>query len=230
VSSLVEMNSNPEEAARPRAARRQISLRTLLLLTAAVAVWIAHAKNRYDNGRLSEQIAAMRPLARELAIEDPAQFAVVKNEERWYDQNDWKVHLPPGDYELSLATRDVVETGVTPALKSVPLPAGLHEIAIEKTRADDKTWRVVVTVDGQEALRADEPADWDLGHGSSGGGLHSLSTQQPADAPLILFRRRFSVPQGKFSYSAPQGPCNGILLWIEPKRAASSEGESPPRE
>jgi hypothetical protein len=225
---LAEPTSTVEQSPRRRVALRQVSLRTLLLLTAAVAVWIADGKNRYDNARLQEQIAAMRPLARELSVEDPDQFAVVKNEERWYDQNDWKVYLPPGEYQLSLATREVVELGVTPALKSVPLTAGMHEIAIEQTRGADKSSRVVVTVDGQEAVRVEEPEDWDPGHGSSGGGHFTNSTQQPADAPLILFRRRFSERTGKFSYSPPKGPCNGLLLWIEPKPTDGKESDSEP--
>lgn len=202
---------------------RQISLRTLLLLTAAVAVWVAHLKNRHDNQILAKQIEAMWPLAHELVIEDPSQIAVVKQDERWYDQNDWKVYLPEGNYRLCVATREITENGSPPATKSTPLSAGTYHLAIKQKRDESKDWRVSIAVDGEEVLGVQEPAAWDAGHGSSGGGQYSSCTQFPPDQPVVLFRRRFTVETAPGSYSTPQGPTNGILLWIE--RAGQPTGQ-----
>ena len=195
---------------------RQVSLRTLLLLTAAVAVWVAHGKNHYDNARYARQIEAMRPLVRELYVEDPSQIAVVKQDERWYDQNEWRVYLPPGEYRLCIATHDVDEAGMAPVAESIPLAAGTREIALDQNRTAERNWKVLVTVDGEEVIRVNEPAAWDAGRGSSGGGLHSSVTQLPPREPAILFRRRFSVKTAPNRYSTPKGPSNGLLLWIEP--------------
>lgn len=196
----------------------QIGLRTLLLLTAAVAVWLTHLKNRHDIADLTQKITAMRPLAHELFVDDPSQIAVVKQEERWYDQNDWKVHLPPGGYRLCLATQDINNDGLAPINSSAPLAAGTHDLALEQSRTKNKDWRMVVTTNGEEVLRVEEPADWNPGHGSSGGGQFSKSTQLPPDKPMVLFRRRFMVPTSATGYSTPMGPGPGLLLWIEPNK------------
>ena len=138
---------------------------------------MAHAKNHYENVKLAGQIQAMRPLARELMIDDPDRIAVVKQDERWYDQNDWKLYLPAGSYRLCLATKEVSNDGLATVNKSVALASGTRELAIEQQQANDKSWRIIVTVDGEEVLRADEPAAWNAGQGSTGGGGFSSSTQ-----------------------------------------------------
>ena len=201
----------------PRRTYRQISLRTLLLLTAAVAVWVAHFKNRSDNEHFTEQINTMRPLARELIVVDPSLAAVVKQDEHWYDQNDWKYFLPDGDYRLQIATREIDEKGLAPVTQSVPIKAGMGHVGLEQKRNQNRDWLVTITAEGKEILSFEEPADWDAGRGSSGGGLHSESTQLPPDEPIVLFRRRFMVETmpGGGSYTTPQGPSNGLLLWIE---------------
>jgi len=197
-------------------------LRTLLLLTAAIAVWIAHAKNRHDNDKFTTQIAAMRPLAHELVIADPEQIAVVKQDERWYDQNDWKIYLPEGSYVLNLASREITEDKLVTPAKSVPITAGQHHLAVDQKRNADGSSQVTVAVDGEVLMTIDEPAGWDPGHGSSGGGHFSTSTQLPPKEPLILFRRRFTELTPTGTYSAPAGPSNGLLLWIVPAQKVSS--------
>ena len=49
------------------------------------------------------------------------------------------------------------------------------------------------------------------------GGQGDRSQQFAAKQPLELFRRRFSRPTGNGQSSVPKGPCEGILLWIEPE-------------
>ena len=215
-------SSSSKEPVRARSFR-QVSLRTLLLLTAAVGVWIAHAKNRYDIDHFAQQIEAMQPMARELIVQDPTQISVVKQEERWYDQNDWKLYLPEGKYKLSLATRDITENKLTAPAKTVSLPAGTHHVVLEQKRHKAEGWKISVLVNEKEVLRLDEPADWDPGHGSSGGGQYSRCTELLPTEPVVLFRRRFTVKTPTGGYSAPTEPCNGLLLWIEPSDSETPE-------
>lgn len=193
----------------------QIRLRTLLLLLAAVAVWLAYRSNRGQIEFLESRIAALQPLARELIIDDESQIAVVKLAELWYDENEWQVYLPEGRYRLSLATRRIEERGLAPAASTAWLPAGTHHVVLEQRRRED-AWQIVVTADGKPLCAVEEPKDWNSSHGSTGGGEYSLSRQEPCDQPVVLFRRRFHQADGRGGSTTPPGPTEGILLWIEP--------------
>lgn len=200
--------------------RWQFSLRLMLLLMAAVGVWTAVIVNRRAIPHLEQRIKTMRPLARELFISDPTKIAVVKCEELWYDDNEWEIYLPPGAFQLSLATREIDGQGMATPVKSAPLPTGQTRLVYSQVK-QGSGWRMIVTANGQELLTVDEPKEWYPAHGSSGGGQFSLSQQLPADAPVVLFRRRFTRPISPTSSQVPAGPCEGVLLWIEPAPPAS---------
>lgn len=207
---------NSTAAARPPGRRWwQVGLRTLLLLTAALAVWMAFFINRRQNAVLEARIGAMVPLAHELIVGDEKKIAVVKLEEYWYDENRWDLYLPRGRYRLCLATRDLTDAGLPPALRSVPIAAGLHHLALEQWQ-DQDAWRITVTGDGAEKLSVVEPKEWNPGRGSTGGGQYPVSEQLPPDKPAVLFRRRFMREDCKGRMTTPSGPSEGILLWIEP--------------
>ena len=187
---------------RPDRKRWQVGLRTVFLLLAAIAVWMTYFLNRRHNAALAARIAVMRPMARELAIDDEGRIAVVKLEELWFDENRWEVYLPDGAYRLCLATRGIEQNGLVPAVKSARLGAGRHFLALEQQRVESG-WRVTATWDGTGRLTVEEPAGWDPGSGSSGGGSFSVSTQLAADQPVVLFRRIFSRPVGKGQSRTP---------------------------
>ncbi|WP_254507915.1 hypothetical protein [Anatilimnocola floriformis] len=195
--------------------RWQFTLRTILLLTAAVGVWTAVIVNRREIPQLEQRIKAMRLLARELDIKDPNKIAVVKCQELWYDDNEWKIYLPEGKFQVSLATQEVDAQDLAPPSKSAPLPAGTFRLSIAQEK-QGKDWRIRVLKNGQEFITVDEPATWHPGHGSSGGGAYSTTEQMNSSEPLVLFRRRFMQPVSATSSQTPNGPCAGVLLWIEP--------------
>jgi hypothetical protein len=149
-------------------------------------------------------------------IDDLDRIAVVKQDERWYDQNAWRLYLPSGSYRLCLATKKISNDGLAAINKNIPVTSGTHELALEQQQANDKSWRIIVTLDGNEVLQSYEPAAWNPGQGSAGGGDFSRSTQIAPREPVVLFRRRFMVPTTPGSSSIPMEPCNGLLLWVEP--------------
>ncbi len=193
----------------------QIGLRALFLLMAAIAVWVIYFNNRRNIAALEIRITAMRPLAHELIIDDVNKIAVVKLAEMWYDENRWEIHLPDGQYRICLATRGIDQQGLAPVVKSERLGAGKHLIELEQERESDGA-RVIVSWDRVELISIREPKEWDPGSGSAGGGAYSQSTQLAADQPVILFRRRFSLKGSTGQITAPDGPTEGVLLWIEP--------------
>jgi hypothetical protein len=188
---------------------------------AAIAAWMAYFVNRRHNADLEARVNALVPLAHELVIEDPQKIAVVKLEEYWYDENRWEIHLPVGRYRLCVSTRGIDDTGLAPAVKSTPIEAGRHLLALEQRRVND-AWRVTVLGNGRELLAVEEPKTWDPGSGSEGGGQYAVSEPLPPDQPAVLFRRRFMRPNGKGGATTPLGPTEGILMWIE--RTPGSSG------
>lgn len=202
-------------AAKSRATRFQFGLRSLFLLVAATAVWTTYFSNRHRITALEAGITTMRPLAHELVVNDADKIAVVKLEELWYDDNRWEVSLPDVKHRLCLATREIDTEGLAPVMRSEAIEAGRHSIYL-KQREDGAGWLVTAGWDGSRLLLVQEPKEWNPGSGSTGGGHHSQCTQSAVDEPLILFRRRFSLPSHTGQVTTPPGPTEGILLWIEP--------------
>ncbi len=215
-----ENTTSPSEKRAVRS-RWQVGLRGLALLVVAVAVWMAYFVDRREIPRLESRIAALRPISRELFVDDPRQIAVVKREGMWYDENRWEIYLPEGSYRLCLATRQVDDlspgvrrpadpVSLAPVVKSMPIGAGRHQVDLD-LNPEQGVWKIAVGLDRAGRVEVEEPKEWGPDTGSSGGSEVSASEQRPADRPLVLFRRRFMKPDGK----VPKGPTDGVLVWIE---------------
>lgn len=220
---MIEPTPSVTSTAPPPRRRPQFGLSTLLLLVTAVASWTAYWQIHRQTARLEARLPGLREIARPLRVEDPARFAVVRHHELWMDDFRWRVHLPPGaGYQLRLATREVDRKGLADAAEQTPLPPGEHELELQYEQVDGE-WRIAVLVNGQQRLEDVQPKEWHLGRGSSGGSEFSASEQQSLEQPLVLFRRRFMVPVNAAAPSSgattPQGPSDGILLWIESDNA-----------
>jgi hypothetical protein len=198
-------------ANQPRPHRWQIGIRTLILLVAAIAVWLTYFVNRQHNAALDARIKTMVPLAHELIIDDPKKIAVVKLEEYWFDDNRWEVHLPEGQYRLCLATRGIDQAKLAPAGKRAAIAAGRQRIGLEQRRAGDE-WQIRVLWDESELIAVTEPKDWYPETGSSSSADFSQSTQLSPESPVVLIRKRFMRRNNQGPYT---DTTEGILLWIE---------------
>jgi hypothetical protein len=197
--------------------RWQWSLRTLLLLTAAIAGWTAYVQVGRQSEVLRQEIDRMEAVARKLVVNDPRQFAVVEQPQVWRNDDRWHVFLPPGGaYRLKLATREVDMANFPEAPWQHSLEPGRHEIAF---RLDIESSRLAVDIDGEQVIEASEGGGWNASAWSGHGGYYERVQQMPVSEPLLLVRRRFNIPSvGGGSQSAPPGPVDGILLWIERDR------------
>ena len=202
-------------ADRPAMKRWQVGLRTLFLLTAVIAVLLAVLVNRQQIRSLESRIKAMRPLARELEVDDASKIAAVKLNDLWMDEDRWDLYLPAGSFRICLATREVKDDGLAPVRKSGLIRPGRHRLAMDQWQ-DGELWRVKVTCDGSELFAIEEPKEF-TGNGSRGGGEYSSSTQFPEDQQVILYRRRFMRPDGTGQSEVPKGPSDGLMIWIEPE-------------
>jgi hypothetical protein len=195
--------------------RWQVGLRALLLLLAVIAVWMTAFVNRRQSERLETRIRVMRPLVRELKIDDTSKVAVVKLEEVFVEDNRWDVYLPSGEYRICVATREISRQGLVASKKSATIKAGKHRLGLELRKIEGRK-RIMVTSDGSELLTFEENWDWGFLGNYSGGGEFAVSTQQPRDEPLVLFRRIYMVPNGPTRWVTPKNPADGLLIWIEP--------------
>jgi hypothetical protein len=200
---------------RPGRRRWQVGLRTLFLLMAAIAVWMAYFINRRHNAALAARIEAMVPLAHELIVDDPKKIAVVKREEHWYGENQWEIYLPEGRYRLCLATRGIGNDGLANVMKSAPIAAGRHQLDLEQRR-DKEVLRVRLLWDGTELIATEEPtSDRAVGSYTTTGVQSSITEQLSPDQPAILLRRRFMRQDRQNPMATPGETFDGVLVWIE---------------
>ncbi len=189
--------------------RFQFGLRVVFWLVAAVAVWMTVYINREESARLARQIERLRPLAPELVVDDLEKPVLVKFDELWFDENRWGLYLPPGRYRICLATRGVDVKGFPSSFASTTIGPGRHFLALEQSEAKPG-WRFGVIGDGARLLSVDETPNW-AGTGWSSGGVSPMGE----DWPIVLIRRRNIRSDAGGRSTPPQGPTEGLLLWIE---------------
>jgi hypothetical protein len=209
-----ESSDQASTFARPRRRWRQLSLRTVFLLMAAIGVWLAYFVNRRHNALVQSRIDTLVPLAHELVIDDPAKIAVVYMEQYWFSDDRWEIYLPEGKYRLSLATRGIDDKGFPAAATTTPIESGRHIIAFEqRTRADG--WRLVALCDGKDVLAVDETKEWEGQHGANTEGQGSPSEQLAPDQPVVFKRMRFMRPYDFSKVTGREAAPEGALLWLE---------------
>jgi hypothetical protein len=208
---------------KPGRRRWQVGLRTLFLLIAAIAVWMAYFINRRHNAALAARIEAMAPLAHELIVDDPKKIAIVKLEDLWMGEDRWEIHVPEGRYRLCLATHGIGQDGLATVTQSAAIAPGRHQLAFEQRRVKD-VYRVIVRRDGTELITREEPSDWDTGSTMTTGDNYSTSRQFPPDGFVVLLRRRF-MPRIITNTATAQniGPTDGVLIWIEETAETSAK-------
>lgn len=207
----------PAKAAKRR--RWQWNLKTLLLLMAVIATWTAYVRTTHLNQRLRGEVDDLRELAGELVVTDPNQFAIVNTPEQWFGDNRWEVYLPPGaQYVLKLGERELDSAGLPGVTQSVRLSPGRRQVQLEQVQRDDHS-EVNVEVDGRVVITAREPRDAPKYRAL---GAYTRSQQFPTSKPLILVSSRLFgraarplPPPARRGSTEPQGPSNGMTLWIE---------------
>ncbi|EAQ81186.1 hypothetical protein [Blastopirellula marina] len=205
----------------PRPSLWRFSLYTVMSTTAVIAVWVAYLVTLEETKRMQLQLPGLREVARELQIDDPQQYAVVRHHELSNDDYRWRIYLPPEQkYQLFLATKNVDQNHAPQKPKpgpsiATPIAPGEHELSLRYEKQTEG-WIVQVSVDGQIVLEELQPPEWNLGIGSTGGSNFQGSQQQATDEPLELFDQVFSVPHPESpNSSSPRDSETGGRLWIE---------------
>ncbi len=213
-------DSNGEELATPpaRTAKLQWNLRTLFLLTAAVAVWAGFFCHEEPIAQLKREVLEMQCMTTELVVVNPRQIAFARQPQLWRDRYRCDVYLPDNGCVVKLATREVNREGLAPVVGEAKIPKGQHRIDLFQIDRGEQR-ETCVLVDGQTAFKASDNVTWHGGfHRETGSSSLSpdpwRGTSWP-DTPLILLCYRFHPRQENGAVSFVSGPTNGLLLWIE---------------
>ncbi|MCC9605026.1 hypothetical protein LOC68_25030 [Blastopirellula sp. JC732] len=205
----------------PRPSLMRFSLFTLMSATAVFAVWMAFFLTARETKRMELMLPSLRNLARELRVDVPSWYAAVRHQELSDDDFRWRVYLPPDHkYQLCLASRNFMtymhpgEEKPAPSLVAPSAP-GEHEVTLNYYKVEEE-WIIQVSVDDQIVMQESQPADWNLGLGSSGGSKIDTNRQFSIEEPLELFDRVFSVPlPDQPNSSSTQRSETGLRLWVE---------------
>ena len=216
--------------------RFRVRLSDLLLLTAAIAILLAHFRVRQELASTQSSVSSMRRLARELVVDDESMFAAVSRSPTLPGETLFDVFVPqPPEtierYELCLNLEAIVDFGSYPAelkfpkpIDRVPITPGRHSIEVRHHEPDstDPAGKHVIEIllDDQAVMNGTRDSNWKPSGGYTSYGSMTETRQFQADAPVQLHRRRFNEPiKGGGSRSAPgDQPVNGVLLWIRPNQ------------
>lgn len=211
MSEPSQADSTPSLSRRP-----QVSLSTLLLLMAAVAVWFGCWSVHRQNYRLHRNLQGLLSISRELEVDDRSRAAAVAIIPEWLGEAIWEIYLPEGrEYELCLALEQVSDEGLAPPVQRAAIAAGKCTVELKHdTLAEESITSLLV--DDSVVIEEARPKNWEPRRGSRGASVIDRSQQFDPALPLILYRKRFNSHDG----TSPQKgvPTNGILVWIEPAK------------
>jgi len=187
--------------------RLKFGLSTGLLIVAVIAAGMGNWQVDRKLAPLKRQMPGLIEADRELVVDDPSKFAVVKRNEQWAGECIFDVHLPEGSaWRLCLALEEVGEEGLAdPAGKSLLSP-GRHSVEV---RYDFEKSTVSVLVDGSVAIKEANGGGWNY----RGAAMFRSSSQQHTTEPLVLYRKRF-LRWFRGKSWLPNRPA-GVLVWIE---------------
>ncbi len=221
--------SNEVRGPRKRSIRPQVSLSTILLGTAVVAVWIAYANALKETQQLQARLPGLRRIAGELRMDDPRELSVVQRLPTKYDELIWDVHVPDpkltdsfsgSGTQICLALDEIPpqlkRSEVIAPLNVAMLDPGRHSIELRYARGKEDA-ELMVLVDGEPQITVTRANDWESGKGWSSTNVHTFDVSESftLDEPLVLLNRRFTRDLGSGGFTTPDEPSEGILLWVQ---------------
>lgn len=219
------MTTNSETEPRPRPSGSRPFLSSILdwlLLITVIAVWLAYFRTAQHEKSLRSEIATLQQVSRKLVVTDPRQIALIEQHPDWFAARAWSVYIPPrARVELRLATHNVNQNELPQEFEQIRLNSGQHTIQLSvETGQTAASKRVIVTVDGVEAIVREESEDWATSSYSENSLDAQMKMYEPHE-PVIVLRRQYTSRTPGQRWSQDTG--NGVLLWIAPAEHAEHE-------
>ncbi|MBW3542308.1 MAG: serine/threonine protein kinase [Planctomycetes bacterium] len=151
----------------------------------------------------------------------------------------WRIHIPEGPrYHVAVQTSEIPDEGFPSAREynKVSVPPGEHELTARIQKDEENRWAIGLYFNDPGGLvrnsktlvLPETSAEWleeDRGFVAEGLSAESYST----GAPIQLLRLRADGvtekhPDGTWSTFPPDGPAQGVLIWLRPELAGLSAG------
>ena len=201
----------------------RFGLLELLLMTAAIAVWIPAILAFRTIPELEADIQIMRKATLDLLVEDPTQLTVRALPSVWQKMDVWKYYAPPeAGLELRMATEGINARGLPVDYQAVSLPAGKHLIQLKNAR-NANGFHKSLYIDGEMVLEKHHPNSWlDFRSTASTTDIENASQTFPLTQVVTLREERASPnhPLAKSGYRVVQlegdQDHKGLVLWLSP--------------
>ena len=211
------MTSTNSDDRSPNAGRRTIySLRTLILLTTAIAVWVPGVIAHYAAKGLTASNASMRLASQDFQIDDPEELTARRMPNLIRNWEVWKVHIPASrPYRVCLAAGELSPLGDPSDHPSRELPPGRHEVALKIDRQDRHRWEC--WIDGQRWTDVEHAPAIPINGGYSQQGVRTetSSTASPGERLMLDDVRAMRKGLGMSNVGEDENYF-GHRLWIEP--------------
>ncbi|MEN0109187.1 MAG: hypothetical protein AAF805_00545 [Planctomycetota bacterium] len=199
--------------------RPRISLLSLLLLTAVVALAATVALQWQELGPLRAENRRLRDEVGELSIDDPAKLHAIRVDTGEPRTWKWRVWVPDGKaYRVCLADRAIPTNGFPDKDGSliVDRPGeGVITFAIRRA-IDGEGWRAKLSGGSGSLGTGGDDLDW-AGEASAATyrGVGESTVRFDDDQPAVLIRYRTAADVN--SSSDIPDTADGFLIWLEPK-------------
>lgn len=211
----------------PNNMRRSVrfGLSELLLLTAAIAVWIPVFVARRRIPLLERDIQIMRRATTDLFVEDETQLTARVLPNILPHLSVWKCRSPlDAELELRMATEGINSLGLPAGYQSVVLPGGANTIHLQTTK-DEHGFHELVYLNGAVVLEKHHPLEWvDTSTSSSRTDVGREAGTFPLDQVLKLVEKRYSQKhpylKNEMAAAAADQDHKGVFLWISPRNLA----------
>ncbi|MEO1614770.1 MAG: hypothetical protein AAFV88_02910 [Planctomycetota bacterium] len=202
----------------------RFQLRSLLLFTLAIAVWLPGFFFWKEKQSIESDLRILRQLSPDLAIIDEDKICIRVLPSVWSNITSWRYYLPEDTgMEIHLASEGINSLGAPREFQSMRLPAGIHRLDLKSTTKNGERNHVLY-LDREVVISQNGGVEFDSYSTSSTSGVTNQSSAYPLDESLVLKTSRI-IPMINGRSLQPPEECDavGCRIWMSPTNIEQTE-------